>query len=105
VSIVVLPVLFEGQIKAVIELAALHELTPGSLAFLDLLTPSIGVVFNTIEATMPMVSQISGHTSRAGRPRAQGCLLPRIGLSHHCREARVPRPSRWRLESSTPDRC
>ncbi len=52
VSIVVLPVLFEGQTKAVIELAALQEFTPGSLAFLDLLTQSIGAVFNTIEATM-----------------------------------------------------
>jgi HAMP domain-containing protein/signal transduction histidine kinase/CheY-like chemotaxis protein len=52
VSIVVLPVLFEGQTKAVIELAALQDFTAGSLAFLDLLTQSIGAVFNTIEATM-----------------------------------------------------
>ena len=52
VSIIVLPVLFEGQTKAVIELAALQDFTPGSLAFLDLLTQSIGAVFNTIEATM-----------------------------------------------------
>jgi len=52
VSIVVLPVLFEEQTKAVIELAALHEFNPGALAFLDLLTQSIGAVFNTIEATM-----------------------------------------------------
>ncbi len=52
VSIVVLPVLFEGQTKAVIELAALQSFSPGSLAFLDLLTQSIGAVFNTIEATM-----------------------------------------------------
>ncbi|MEO8307521.1 MAG: HAMP domain-containing protein [Pseudomonadota bacterium] len=52
VSIIVLPVLFEGQTKAVIELAALHEFNAGSLAFLDLLTQSIGAVFNTIEATM-----------------------------------------------------
>jgi signal transduction histidine kinase/CheY-like chemotaxis protein/HAMP domain-containing protein len=52
ISIVVLPVLFEGQTKAVIELATLREFTPGSLAFLDLLTQSIGAVFNTIEATM-----------------------------------------------------
>ena len=52
VSIVVLPVLFEGQTKAVIELAALRPFSPGSLAFLDLLTQSIGAVFNTIEATM-----------------------------------------------------
>ena len=51
-SIIVLPVLFEGEIKAVIELAALQEFSTGSLAFLDLLTQSIGAVFNTIEATM-----------------------------------------------------
>jgi signal transduction histidine kinase/HAMP domain-containing protein len=51
-SIIVLPVLFEGQTKAVIELATLHEFSAGSLAFLELLTQSIGAVFNTIEATM-----------------------------------------------------
>ncbi len=52
VSVVVLPVLFEGQTKAVIELASLQNFSAGSLAFLDLLTQSIGAVFNTIEATM-----------------------------------------------------
>ncbi|MCE9658365.1 MAG: response regulator, partial [Burkholderiales bacterium] len=52
VSVIVLPVLFEGETKAVIELASLQNFTPGSLAFLDLLTQSIGAVFNTIEATM-----------------------------------------------------
>jgi HAMP domain-containing protein/signal transduction histidine kinase/CheY-like chemotaxis protein len=51
-SIVVLPVLFEGQTKAVIELATIQNFSDGSLAFLDLLTQSIGAVFNTIEATM-----------------------------------------------------
>ena len=52
VSIIVLPVLFEGQTKAVIELASLQTFSDGSLAFLELLTQSIGAVFNTIEATM-----------------------------------------------------
>jgi len=52
VSIIVLPVLFEGQTKAVIELASLQKFSAGSLAFLELLTQSIGAVFNTIEATM-----------------------------------------------------
>ncbi|MBS0445421.1 MAG: HAMP domain-containing protein [Proteobacteria bacterium] len=51
-SIVVLPVLFEGQTRAVIELASLQPFTSASLAFLELLTQSIGAVFNTIEATM-----------------------------------------------------
>jgi HAMP domain-containing protein/CheY-like chemotaxis protein/signal transduction histidine kinase len=52
VSIVVLPVMFEGDIKAVIELATLNSFTEVNLAFLDQLTLSIGAVFNTIEATM-----------------------------------------------------
>ncbi|MFG6457018.1 HAMP domain-containing protein [Pelomonas nitida] len=52
VSVIVLPVLFEGQTKAVIELATLQPFSSGSLAFLELLTQSIGAVFNTIEATM-----------------------------------------------------
>ena len=52
VSVVVLPVLFEGEAKAVIELAALRGFTEVNLNFLDQLTQSIGVVLNTIEATM-----------------------------------------------------
>src|SRR5439155_22552303 len=51
-SIVVLPVLFEGETMAVIELAALRPFTNTHLGFLDQLTQSIGVVLNTIEATM-----------------------------------------------------
>jgi signal transduction histidine kinase/HAMP domain-containing protein/ActR/RegA family two-component response regulator len=51
-SIVILPVLFEGETKAVIELATLHRFTDINLAFLDQLTVSMGAVFNTIETTM-----------------------------------------------------
>jgi len=52
-NVVVLPVLYEGHVKAVIELASLGELTASQLAFLEQLTGSIiGVVLNTIEATM-----------------------------------------------------
>jgi len=50
--VVVLPVLFEGQPKAVIELAALQPFNVTHITFLEQLTQSIGVVFNTIEATM-----------------------------------------------------
>ena len=51
-AIVVIPVLFEGQTKAVIELASLHQFSVTHLTFLEQLTQSIGVVLNTIEATM-----------------------------------------------------
>ncbi len=52
VSIVVLPVLFEGEAKAVIELASFRQFSDIHLAFLDQLTQSIGIVLNTIAATM-----------------------------------------------------
>jgi HAMP domain-containing protein/CheY-like chemotaxis protein len=49
---IVLPVLFEGQVKAVIELASLGHFTDLQLSFLEQLTTSIGIVLNSIEATM-----------------------------------------------------
>jgi HAMP domain-containing protein/signal transduction histidine kinase/DNA-binding response OmpR family regulator len=49
-SIVVLPVLFEDQVLAVIELASFGELSEVHLAFLDQLTENIGVTVNTIIA-------------------------------------------------------
>ena len=51
-NIVVLPVLFEGETRAVIELASFRHFTDVNLAFLDQLTQSIGIVLNTIAATM-----------------------------------------------------
>ncbi|HEU0007533.1 MAG TPA: response regulator, partial [Terriglobia bacterium] len=51
-SIVVLPVLFEDQVKAVIELASFQRFSDIHLTFLDQLTESIGIVLNTITATM-----------------------------------------------------
>jgi HAMP domain-containing protein/signal transduction histidine kinase len=51
-SIVVLPVLFEGRVKAVVELASIQPFSATHLDFLDQLTDGIGVVVNTIEANM-----------------------------------------------------
>jgi HAMP domain-containing protein/signal transduction histidine kinase/DNA-binding response OmpR family regulator len=51
-NVIVLPVLFEVQVKAVIELASLGGFTDMQLTFLEQLTTSIGIVLNSIEATM-----------------------------------------------------
>jgi HAMP domain-containing protein/CheY-like chemotaxis protein/signal transduction histidine kinase len=51
-NVIVLPVLFEDHVKAVIELASLSTFTASHLAFLEQLTASIGIVLNSIEATM-----------------------------------------------------
>ncbi|MCL9682712.1 HAMP domain-containing protein [Legionella maioricensis] len=49
-NIILLPVLFEGQVKAVIELASFDRFSIAQQALLDQLTESIGIVLNTIEA-------------------------------------------------------
>jgi signal transduction histidine kinase/HAMP domain-containing protein len=49
-NIIVLPILFEGSVRAVIELASFSRFSPTHQAFLDQLPESIGLVLNTIEA-------------------------------------------------------
>ena len=51
-NVIVLPVLFEGEVKAVLELASFDRFSPTHQAFLDQLTETIGIVLNTIEANM-----------------------------------------------------
>ncbi|HLH12183.1 MAG TPA: HAMP domain-containing protein [Methylovirgula sp.] len=51
-NIIVLPVLFENQVKAVIELASVTGFTTLQVTFLEQLTTNIGIVLNSIEATM-----------------------------------------------------
>ncbi len=51
-NIIVLPVLFEDQVMAVLELASFKPFTAVQEAFLDQLSEGIGVVLNTIQANM-----------------------------------------------------
>ncbi len=50
-SIIVIPVVFEDQVMAVIELASFDRFTDTQKTFLDQLTETIGVVLNTIVAS------------------------------------------------------
>ena len=50
VNLMVLPILFEEQVLAVIELASLHAVRRGQPEFLDQLSETIGVVLSTIIA-------------------------------------------------------
>jgi HAMP domain-containing protein/CheY-like chemotaxis protein/signal transduction histidine kinase len=51
-NIVVLPVLFEGHVRAVVELATFSRFTETQLVFMEQLTETVGIVLNTISATM-----------------------------------------------------
>ncbi|MGH7226085.1 MAG: histidine kinase dimerization/phospho-acceptor domain-containing protein, partial [Gemmataceae bacterium] len=51
-NVIVFPVLFEGQVKAVIELSSVGFFTDLQITFLEQLTANIGIVLNSIEASM-----------------------------------------------------
>ncbi len=70
-NVVVFPVVFEGQIKAVLGLASLHEFSPPHLAFLEQLTASIGIVLNSIEATMQTEGLLKQSQQLAGELQTQ----------------------------------
>src|SRR5205814_5886070 len=53
-NLIVLPILFEGQVKAVMELASFDRFNPTHEQFLDQLTYSFGIVMNTIGANIYM---------------------------------------------------
>jgi HAMP domain-containing protein/CheY-like chemotaxis protein/signal transduction histidine kinase len=71
-NVIVLPVLYEGHVKAVLELASLGAFTASHLAFLEQLTGSIvGVVLNTIEATMRTEGLLKQSQQLAGELQTQ----------------------------------
>jgi len=70
-NIVVLPILFEGQVKAVIELAAFERFQAIHLNFLDQLAEGLGIVFNSIETASSTEALLQQSQSLAGELKAQ----------------------------------
>jgi len=93
-SLIVLPVLFEGGVKGVIELASFDRFNPTHQAFLDLLVESIGIVINTIEANMrteALLSQSQSLASELGQTNQE--LQEKAQLLAH-QNAEVERKNR-----------
>jgi signal transduction histidine kinase/HAMP domain-containing protein/ActR/RegA family two-component response regulator len=70
-NIIVLPVLFEGSVRAVVELASLSPFSVTHQTFLDQLTESIGLVLNTIEANTLTENLLKQSQSLAEELRSQ----------------------------------
>jgi HAMP domain-containing protein/signal transduction histidine kinase/CheY-like chemotaxis protein len=68
-NLIVLPVLFEKEIKAVIELASFETFNETHLDFLGQLTESIGIVLNTIETNSRTEHLLEQSTSLADELR------------------------------------
>jgi signal transduction histidine kinase/DNA-binding response OmpR family regulator/HAMP domain-containing protein len=70
-NIIVLPVLFEGSLRAVVELASFSRFTVIHQAFLDSVTESIGIVLSTIQAAGLTESLLKQSQSQAEELRSQ----------------------------------
>src|SRR5262245_37733285 len=70
-NLVVLPVIFEGEVKAVIELASFQHFKEIHLSLLDQITETIAIVLNTIEANMRTESLLKQSQSLAGELTTQ----------------------------------
>ena len=73
-NVVVLPVLYEGQVKAVIELGSVGSFTDLQISFLEQLTAGIGIVLNSIEATMQtegLLQAVAAACQRIADPAAR----------------------------------
>jgi HAMP domain-containing protein/signal transduction histidine kinase/CheY-like chemotaxis protein len=74
-NILVLPVLFEGQLKAVIELASFDSFSQAHQDFLEGLTESIGIVLNTIETSSRTEDLLAQSQSLASELKSQQEVL------------------------------
>jgi HAMP domain-containing protein/signal transduction histidine kinase/DNA-binding response OmpR family regulator len=79
-NIVVLPVLFEGDTRAVIELASFQPFSPVHQDFLNQLTESIGIVLNTIEANSRTEDLLKQSQSLANELQSQQDQLQTTNL-------------------------
>ncbi len=70
-NVIVLPVLFENQLKGVVELASLGVFNTLQAAFLEQLTESFGTVLNSIEATMQTEGLLKQSQQLAAELQAQ----------------------------------
>jgi signal transduction histidine kinase/ActR/RegA family two-component response regulator len=70
-NVIVLPVLFEGSVRAVVELASFSPFSATHQTFLDQLTENIGLVLNTIEANTLTENLLEQSQSLAEELRSQ----------------------------------
>jgi HAMP domain-containing protein/CheY-like chemotaxis protein/signal transduction histidine kinase len=70
-SLIVLPVLFEGDVKAVMELASAEHFSETHLLFLEQLTQSIGVILNTIAGSMRTEELLTQSQALTGELQSQ----------------------------------
>jgi HAMP domain-containing protein/signal transduction histidine kinase/CheY-like chemotaxis protein len=97
VNVIVLPVLFEGQVKAVIELASLQRFSDIHITFFDQLTEIVGIMLNTITATMRTEELLKQSQSLAAELQSRQAELTETNLQLQ-QQARTLQESEERLK-------
>jgi hypothetical protein len=98
VNVIVLPVLFEGQVKAVIELASFQRFNDIHITFFDQLTEIIGIMLNTITATMRTEELLKQSQSLATELQSRQAELTETNLQLQ-QQARTLQESEERLKA------
>jgi HAMP domain-containing protein/signal transduction histidine kinase/CheY-like chemotaxis protein len=98
VNVIVLPVLFEGQVKAVLELASFHQFSDIHITFFDQLMEIIGIMLNTITATMRTEELLKQSQSLAGELQARQAQLTETNAQLQ-QQARTLQESEERLKA------
>ncbi len=103
-NILMLPVLFEGDVRAVIELASFQRFSEIHQDFLDQLTDSIGVVLNNIEAnsrTEGLLRQSQSLANELQSQQDQTSSRSRTRRSSRSGERSKTRRTCWRKRPSS----
>jgi HAMP domain-containing protein/signal transduction histidine kinase/CheY-like chemotaxis protein len=98
VNVIVLPVLFEGQVKAVIELASFQRFSDIHITFFDQLTEIVGIMLNTITATMRTEELLKQSQSLATELQSRQAELTETNLQLQ-NQARTLQESEERLKA------
>jgi transcriptional regulator with GAF, ATPase, and Fis domain len=93
-NLIVLPIVFEGDVKAVMELASFDRFNPTHEQFLDQLTESIGIVLNTIEANMRTEDLLKQSQSLARELQSQQQELQQTNAELEDKAKKRPHSSR-----------
>ena len=93
-NVVVLPVIFEGAVKAVMELASFSRFTPTHLTFLEQLTESFGIFLNTIEA-----DSLTASLLQQSQVDVQGTADAARGTAEKRMKSLAEKPNCWPIKT------
>lgn len=88
-EIVAIPILFENDLKGVLELASLYPFTTNELAFINIISANIGVVLNTAQNRLKLQELLEETQSQAEELQAQHTELENMNMELEMKTERL----------------